>query len=123
MPRIDVGMLEDFDDGQIRVIEVNGREIGIARRSDTIYALRNLCPHQAGPICAGRMLAAVTPTSAVGQFDVDRDSPVMACAWHGWEFSMQTGESIPDPTLRVRTYDVQIEDGRVLVEMGGRRVV
>jgi nitrite reductase/ring-hydroxylating ferredoxin subunit len=123
MPRVDVGALADFDDGQIRVIEVNGREIGIARRRDALYALRNLCPHQAGPICAGRMLAGITSKSTVGHFDVDADAPVVACAWHGWEFSMQTGESIPDPTLRVRTYDVQIEDGRVLVEMGGRRVV
>jgi nitrite reductase/ring-hydroxylating ferredoxin subunit len=123
MPKVDVGALDEFEDGQIKVIQVNGREIGIGRRHDTVYALRNLCPHQAGPICAGRMLAGITPKGTVGYFAVDADAPVLACAWHGWEFSMETGESVTDPTLRVRTYDVQIEDGRVLVEMGGRRVV
>jgi nitrite reductase/ring-hydroxylating ferredoxin subunit len=122
MASVDVGALDDFEVGRIKVVVANGREIGVARSATAVYALRNLCPHQAGPICAGRMLAGISTKSPVGSFDVEAHAPVLACAWHGWEFSLQTGESTVDPTLRVRTYQVRVEGGRVLIEMGGRRV-
>ncbi|SRR5260221_9747856 len=121
MPLVDVGPLEDFAPNEIRVVEVNGREIGIARWQGEVYALRNVCPHQAGPVCSGRLLAGIG-SKTVGSLEAQLESPVVACAWHGWEFQLTTGQSLWDPNFRIRTYDVQVRDGRLLVDLGGRRV-
>ena len=39
----------------------------------------------------------------------------VTCPWHGYQFDAGTGCSPPPFTDRVRTYDVRIENGRVLV--------
>jgi nitrite reductase (NADH) small subunit len=43
---------------------------------------------------------------------------VLRCPWHGWEFDLETGESLFDPERwRVRVYPVRVEDGEILVEI------
>jgi nitrite reductase/ring-hydroxylating ferredoxin subunit len=38
---------------------------------------------------------------------------VLRCPWHGWEFDLETGVCLDEPSLRVAVYDAQIEAGRV----------
>ena len=49
-----VGRLADFPAGTHRVVEVDGREIGVFNIAGRFYGLPNLCPHQTGPLCEGR---------------------------------------------------------------------
>jgi nitrite reductase (NADH) small subunit len=116
---IDVGALDDFPDRTIRIVSVAGRELGIVSWAGRFYALHNRCPHQAGPLCAGTLGPKIVCDSA-GHLEVDPDSPVIACAWHRWEFYVQTGTAVWDPKYRAKTYPVEIRDGRVLVRLGAR---
>jgi nitrite reductase (NADH) small subunit len=112
---VDVGALADFQDDAARVVEVDGRRIGIVRWRDRVYALHDVCPHQRGPVCEG----ALTPylTSAVaGDVDVDEDVAVVVCPWHRWEYRVDTGVCVRNPRFRVRTYRAWVSDGRVLVD-------
>ena len=86
---------------------------------DAVYALRNVCPHALGPVCAGRLgPKIVAPGGDPMAFDVDESCPVIACAWHGWEFDVRTGQAVwPDARMRVRTYATRVEGGRVLVAL------
>jgi nitrite reductase/ring-hydroxylating ferredoxin subunit len=114
---IDVGALEEFEDGSFRVLEAGGRQIGVVRYGDQLYALRNICPHQSAPVCAGRVLSSIPMGDRVGVLEAGDGVPVVACPWHGWEFFVDTGQSVWDPKYRVRSYKVTVEDGRVLLEL------
>lgn len=116
----DVGALEEFPEWHMRVLRLEGREIGVVRLRGQVYALRNVCPHQAGPLCSGMVLARVV-AEAAGGLRVDHDHPVVTCPWHGWEFDLASGRCLTDPRLRVATYPVEVRDGRVHVDTRPRR--
>jgi nitrite reductase/ring-hydroxylating ferredoxin subunit len=113
---VDVGALDDFAEGAVRVIEADGREIGVVRWSGRLYALSNVCVHQSGPVCRGILSARLT-AAAPGCMELDATTPVIACPWHGWEYDVRTGAAIWDSTYRLRTYPVSVASGRVLVDL------
>lgn len=113
---VDVGAVEDFEDGVFRVLEANGRQVGVVRVGEEFHALRNICPHQSAPLCAGQVMPAIG-SAGVGGLRAEEGKLVVACPWHGWEFSITDGESAWDPKYRVRSYPVLVENGRVKVEM------
>jgi nitrite reductase/ring-hydroxylating ferredoxin subunit len=122
---IEVGRLDDFPERSVTLVSVGRLEIGVVRwDGDGVYALRNVCPHERGPVCAGRLGPKVVASGGDPlRLDVDDSCPVLACAWHGWEFDVRSGRALcAGSRYRVRTYPVRLEDGRVLVDVGtGRR--
>ncbi len=117
---VDVGAVNDFADQRVRVVEVGRRQIGIVRWQDAFYAVSNVCTHQRGPLCQG-VLSAHLHAAEPGDLTLDRAVPLIACPWHGWEFDVRTGQAILDPKLRVRTFPVRVADGRVMVDIEGKR--
>ena len=117
---IDVGAVEDFEDGVFKVVEAGGRQVGVVRVGDRWHALRNICPHQSAPLCAGQVLPAIKH-DGVGRLASDDGAPVVTCPWHGWEFSVDTGQSAWDPKYKVRAFAVTIVDGRLMLNLGVRR--
>lgn len=120
---VDVGPLEDFAQRSVRIVGVNGREIGIVRwDGDRVFALANRCPHQGGPLCRGALGPLLESSGDPLQaLSVDEARPVLACAWHRWEFDVVTGRSVWDPRYRVRTYPATVVDGRVVVAVRSGR--
>jgi nitrite reductase/ring-hydroxylating ferredoxin subunit len=117
---VDVGQLDDFRDGEVTIVVVNGREIGIVRWSDDFFALANRCAHQRGPLCRGT-LSPRLESREPGAMELARGAPVIACPWHGWEFDVRTGRAVWDEGYAVRTYPVQVENGRILLDLSPRR--
>jgi nitrite reductase/ring-hydroxylating ferredoxin subunit len=115
---VDVGALADFAAGECRLVEAGGQEIGIVRWHDgRVFAIRNRCPHQGGPICAGSVGPKLV-AEAGGRLAVDGDEPVITCGWHHWEFELATGRSVWNERIpRLRTFPAAVADGRVLVEL------
>ena len=117
---IEVGRLEDFRERSVTVLRAGRVEIGLVRwDGDALYALRNVCPHERGPLCAGRLGPRVV-AEAGDPFTVavDQTRPVLACAWHGWEFDVQSGQAIAAGSrYRAKTYPVRLDGGRVLVDV------
>lgn len=102
--------------GQRKMVEHNGREIGVFNVAGEFYALRNFCPHAAAPLCLGKssgVIFANTPHT----YEYDPDTVVVACPWHHWEFRITDGTCLTDQRVRVRTYKVSVEDGVVLVHI------
>ena len=50
--------------------------------------------------------------------EVDDETPVLACPWHGWEFELERGRALWDEAYAVKVMPVRIESGRVLLELG-----
>lgn len=104
-----VATIDEIAPGERKIIDVAGRSIGVFNINGEFFALRNTCPHQGGPLCAGQLsgfLMAETP----GRYTYTRRGEILRCPWHGWEFDVKTGQSWWDPaTTRVRSYDVHVE--------------
>jgi nitrite reductase/ring-hydroxylating ferredoxin subunit len=42
--RVVVGKVTDFRNGDRKIIDVNGKSVGVFRVDDQFYAIRNRCP-------------------------------------------------------------------------------
>jgi nitrite reductase/ring-hydroxylating ferredoxin subunit len=115
-----VGRLAEFPAGTHKVVQAGRREIGVFNIAGTLYALPNICPHQTGPLCQGRI--------ATGTLKADADSgwkprwvmadEVIACPWHGLEYHVPTGQCLAYPEITLRRYPVSVRDGDVVVTIG-----
>jgi nitrite reductase/ring-hydroxylating ferredoxin subunit len=120
--KVVVGKVCDFEDGGRKIVDVNGKSIGIFRVDGEFYALRNRCPHQFGPLCAGT-LAPRAVSAGPGDVRMDSGPPLLACPWHGWEYDLATGQSFMGPgrgNAPVLSYDVRVLPGREITP--GERV-
>jgi 3-phenylpropionate/trans-cinnamate dioxygenase ferredoxin subunit len=110
-----LGPIDDFPPGSRRIVDLDGRSIGVFNVGGRLYALRNRCPHQGAPLCLGPVAPLVT-APAPGRY-VAEATEVVRCPWHGWEFRLEDGRSWVDPDVtRVRAYPVEVRDGQVLIE-------
>jgi 3-phenylpropionate/trans-cinnamate dioxygenase ferredoxin subunit len=110
MARFIVAEANEIEPGGRKIVDLNGRSIGIFNVGGEYFALRNRCPHQGGPLCEGKSWGALS-ADVPGEFVYSRPGEIIACIWHGWEFDLRTGQSWCDPArLRVRSYEVQVED-------------
>jgi nitrite reductase (NADH) small subunit len=115
-----VGPVDRFPDGQITLVEVGGRSVGVYRKGDEWFGLQNLCPHALGPVCKGRLGGTMLPIGPGGDFEYGLEGYVLACPWHRWEYDVRTGEALFGiDRRRVLTFPVTVEAGQVLV--GTRR--
>lgn len=114
---IDIGSPSDFAEGTVTVTQVGKQEIGVIRWDGALFAVRNVCPHQSGPVCSGQLLPLLTAPQA-GTAGLTRDArrPVLTCPWHAWEFDLHTGRALWNARYRLRTYPIEVHDGRVLVD-------
>ncbi len=110
-----IGSVEDIRREGCRIVEVNGRTVGVISVGDEFFAIHDRCPHMAAPMCAGSLsgtLVAAGPHELVYGMD-DR---VIRCPWHGWEFDLETGRSLLEPDrVGLKTYRVTQEHGEVFL--------
>ena len=111
---VDVGALLDLERQGRVVARIEGREVGVVRDGETgaLHGIRNRCPHHGGPLCLGTVRGRVAGTP--GRYALT-ETRVLSCPWHGWEFDLQTGRCLDEPTLRAAVYPVRVDGGRVLV--------
>jgi nitrite reductase (NADH) small subunit len=109
-----ISPLAEFPVGTHRVVEINGREIGVFNVDGHFHALPNLCPHQVGPICKGRVSGTLISTAETGwKIQWAHDGEIVTCPWHGLEYHIPTGQCLAFPEIRLRTYEVWVEDDLV----------
>ena len=106
--------VRDVRPGERRIVEIEGRSIGVFNVDGRFYALHNGCPHKGGPLCEGRV-GGTTLTTRDRTFRYGREGQVVRCAWHGWEFDITTGQALADSAVRARTYPVAVEDGQIVL--------
>ncbi|SUZ60556.1 uncharacterized protein METZ01_LOCUS13410 [marine metagenome] len=90
----------DIPSGEGRACEVNGVAIALFNVDGTFYALDNTCIHRGGPLGDG--------------FCTDG---TVTCPWHGWEYSMATGECKNVPGQSVDTYEVRVDGEDIHVKL------
>jgi nitrite reductase/ring-hydroxylating ferredoxin subunit len=111
----DVGSLGELERAGRVIASVGGREVGVLVDTvrERLVAVRNRCPHQGGPLCAGTVSERIG--GSPGTYELQRQS-ILRCPWHGWEFDVESGICRDDSRMRVAVYPVKVDDGRVLVK-------
>lgn len=106
-----VSRVSELPPGERKIVEAEGRSIGVFNVHGTYYALRNVCPHQGAPLCLGSVQGTAA-VSSPGEYVWGREGEILRCPWHGWEFDLTTGSSIFNPhKTRVRRYEVTVAAG------------
>src|SRR5690242_10570054 len=102
--------------GRLQRYEILGEPVLLGRtRGGDAYALRDICPHRAAPLSAGRLVK-------------DGADEAVECPYHGWTFrardgactrvpSMVDGQDLDPGRIRVRNYPVAEQQGLVWIFM------
>jgi nitrite reductase (NADH) small subunit len=110
---VDVGSQADLERHGRLVVRLNGREVGVVvEPNGTPHGIRNRCPHHGGPLCLGRVVERVEGNPGGYELTGRRS---LRCPWHGWEFDLETGVCLDEPSLRAAVYPVRVANGRVFV--------
>src|SRR4028118_1692762 len=90
-----VARVSEIPPGGRKIVEIDGRSIGIFNVHGTFVAVLNVCPHELAPVCRG-LVRGTTLASMPGEYRWGREGEILACPWHGWEFDLLTGRALVD---------------------------
>jgi nitrite reductase/ring-hydroxylating ferredoxin subunit len=119
MADIFVGKEDEFGDRGRKVIAQGDLEIGVFCLDGKYYAWENRCTHQGGPICQGRILnrveEALNPDKTSRGLKWSESDVHIVCPWHGFEFNIKTGRHPGNKNVRLKPFDVKVQNGEVYV--------
>jgi len=95
---VKVAFTHEIPPGTGRTVEVDGIWIAVFNVEGTFYAVDNACPHAGGPLGEGKLCEAV-----------------VECPWHGWKFSVISGERVGNPNFQVACCEVRIQGDEVRI--------
>ncbi|GHF42375.1 nitrite reductase small subunit NirD [Seohaeicola zhoushanensis] len=98
---IDIGAVEDIPLRGARLLKTHAGCIAVFRTAEAeVFAASNSCPHKGGPLADGIV-----------------HGQKVTCPLHNWVFDLNTGEAQGADTGRIAVYPVQLENGRILVDL------
>jgi len=107
----------DLAPGERLIVDVEGRSIGVFNVAGQFFALHNRCPHVGGALCEGPLTGTTLPAQQRGEYVYGREGRILRCAWHGWEFEVETGRCLSDAKVRAKTFTVTVEAGDVILHL------
>lgn len=115
--RYAVAKVHDIQPGQMKTVLAGNTTILLGRTvTGEFFALRNICPHKGAELVKGSLGDTMAAACDVGEYKLERKGEILRCPWHSWEFDIKTGCSLTEPDeVKVRTYQVLIEDETVLI--------
>ena len=117
MRTVDAGRAEEWAPGTMRLFaDARPPFILVRNGAGVFYAVSPRCPHQGVDLSAGKLTGACRP-GAPGEYQWTDDVTHLRCPRHGYQFDVRTGQSWFDPAVRLRTFPVSVEQGRVLVRL------
>jgi nitrite reductase (NADH) small subunit len=98
MPFVTVARVEDVPPGTVTRVHAGEAEFALANIDDEFFATQGACLHLQGPLGDGKLEGAM-----------------IVCPWHGWRYDVRTGFNDFDHAIRIRTFEVRVEDGDIQV--------
>ena len=113
-----IGPIGEFPPGSHKVVKIRAVEIGVFNVDGELYALPNICPHQFGPLCTGKVSGTMQSGPATGwTYQWGLEGEIVTCPWHGIEFDIATGRALSSPRLKVRHYPIRVEQEQVIITL------
>lgn len=105
---------DSLKNGEMKAVNIAGKDILIAKVADKFYAVQNLCPHMKGKLAQGKLDGNIlTCPKHASQFDVT-DGHVIR--WTNWPGAISAVAKFAKPPKALTTYPVKIEGNKVTVE-------
>ena len=95
---VDVCSVAEIPEKRARIVCLSGERVAIFKYDGKVSAVSNVCQHQNGPLGEGRIWDGC-----------------ITCPWHGYQYLPETGASPPPFVEKVPTFNVRLQNGRVLV--------
>jgi nitrite reductase (NADH) small subunit len=112
--RIDVCPVGALADGERRLVDIGTRTVAVFNVGGEYHALPNVCSHQLGPLCEGTVSGSLyAGPETEWRREWRYEGEVVTCPWHGLEFHIPTGRCLAHPEVKLRTYEVVVEDDTV----------
>jgi nitrite reductase (NADH) small subunit len=100
---IEVGSLDAIPVRGARLVKTEAGCIAVFRTAENeAFAIDGKCPHKAGPLAEGIV-----------------HGRSVTCPLHNWVIDLETGKAQGADSGAVRTIPLQIEDGRILLDVTG----
>ncbi len=96
---VDVGSVDELDEGRGSTVTIGGERIALFRHNGRISATTNVCAHQGGPLGEGKIIDGC-----------------ITCPWHGWQYRPEDGRSPPPFTEKIVTYRVRVDRTRIMID-------
>src|SRR5438128_11809937 len=101
--KIEVCPAAELASGEMRLVEVDDRKIGVFNCDGALYAIEDRCSHDDGPLAEG---------------EFDPATCTVECPRHGSLFDLRTGRPKSLPAYRpVETYPIRVEADEVKLEL------
>jgi chlorite dismutase/nitrite reductase/ring-hydroxylating ferredoxin subunit len=98
---VEVCRVEDFGEGERKVVYLNGQQIAVFNVAGKMYAISNRCSHARGPLSEGT---------------VEAENCTVTCPWHYGRFDLKTGQTVDGVvSAPVKAYAIEIRDNVVYV--------
>jgi nitrite reductase/ring-hydroxylating ferredoxin subunit len=94
--------VEDLPPGRSTTVEVDGKEVALFNVEGQIFATDDTCPHAGASLGWGKL-----------------EDKVVTCRAHGLAIDVTTGRGVRNPAIGVATYAAKVEDGKILIAIGG----
>ncbi len=90
---VEIGSVDDFSDGEGKLIEIEGKNIALFRSGSDFGAISDVCLHKGGALSEG-----------------DLRNGLVECPLHGHKYDFKNGKGAPGSLGDVAAYEVKIED-------------
>ena len=116
-----VANVKDLTELRPVIVQVGGTSIGVVLLKGRYFAYRNSCPHQGGPAMEGDPVGntevEIAPDGRSRREYLSGERFNVSCPWHGVEFDLETGICHADKRMRLRRYELLVEDGVVKIKV------
>jgi len=96
----DVCALGELEEGEVATRMVEGRDVLLYRKGDTVSCLDNACAHMGMPLDGGQV-----------------EDGTLRCPYHGFVYLLETGECLTVPEVQLAVHAVKVVGQRVSVRL------
>jgi 3-phenylpropionate/trans-cinnamate dioxygenase ferredoxin component len=112
---VEIGKTGDLKAGEMKMVQVQGRELLLARVDDQFYAAENRCRHMGGNLSRGKLEGTIVTCPLHGsQYDL-KDGHVVR--WTNWPAPLLAVDQFRSRNRPLPVYSITIEGDRILVNL------
>ena len=93
-----IAKVNEIPSGKSKLVMVDDKPVAIFNINGKIFAWDNRCPHRGASLSDGNISASV-----------------IQCRYHLWKFDVNNACSISNPSIKVQTYKIEINNGDIFI--------
>ncbi len=117
--RTEIGLASDIAPGTMHSVTLGDRDVDkllVANVRGQYVAYVDSCPHQ-GARLSGGTIGGTLLESDPQEYHYGMDDCVLRCPWHGWEFDLNTGQTLfATQRRRLIKYRTEVVDGVLYID-------